>query len=468
VQLLRGFKISQWLVGFVIGMLLILVTVAIDWLVPKGAYVAWGLAAAFTVTMLVVHRRAAQANSFAGPMVFGGFLATLASTTLVASHWGLSRGLQHALPVVLAVLTVCVAAGAWRKPLWPQALRWQATTAGAMGLVAAVIAVMGGGAYMSERFSTGSQDFGGRLGHWQLGRSMLNTPADWWLGKGTGRFPDNYFLNGDPQQHPGDYRLGQEGDNTFITLAGGLLINGWGEIFRVTQRVSPPNSPALVTARVRTDKDVQLHFEVCEKHLLYNGGCLISQVNVKGAPGVWQNVQVKLSGNGVSRGAWYAPKLLAFSMAMASRGGMAQIDDVALTGADGQQLLANGGFSDGMAHWFSSSDRYHMPWHIKSMVMNVLFDQGIVGVTLWGLLLVGALWRTSFGKARQNPLAPALAAGLAGFFVVGLFDSLLDVPRVAWLYDMLVLVAWTLPPWRASPGPSLRARRIRPDTAYGP
>lgn len=462
VQVLRRFKASQWVVGFVIGMLLILVTVAIDWLVPKGAYVAWSAAAAFTVTMLVLHRRATQANSFVGPTAFGGFLATLTSTTLVASHWGLSLGLQHALPTVLVVLAVCVAAGLWRKPLWPVALRWQATTAGVMGLMAAVIGVMGGGAYMSERFSTGSQDFGGRLGHWQLGRDMLTTPADWWLGKGVGRFPGNYFLNGNPQQQPGDYRLGQEGDNTFITLAGGLVINGWGEIFRVTQRVSPPGSSALVSARVRTAKDVQLHFEVCEKHLLYNGSCLISQANVKGAAGVWQDVRVKLKGDGVSRGAWYAPKLLAFSMAMASRGGIAEIDDVALTGADGQQLLANGGFTNGMAHWFSSSDRNHLPWHIKNILMNVLFDQGIVGVTLWGLLLVSALWRTSFGRASQNPLAPSLAAGLTGFIVVGLFDSLLDVPRDAWLFYLLVLVALTLPSWRAPQSASMRPQRGNP------
>ncbi|WP_210544204.1 hypothetical protein [Rhodoferax sp. PAMC 29310] len=448
VHVLRRFNIKQWLLGFVIGMLLILVMVAVDWLVPKGAYWAWGLAAIFTAAMMAVDWRAGHATSFAGPMAVGGFLATLASTALVARHWGLSPGLQHALPAVLALFAFCMAAGVRRNPLWPEALRWQATTAGAMGLVAAVIGVMGGGAYMSERFSTGSQDFGGRLGHWQLGRDMLSTPADWWLGKGTGRFPGNYFLNGSPMQIPGDYRLVQEGKNTFITLAGGSLINGWGEIFRVTQRVSPPSGSTLVTARVRTEKDVKLHFEICEKHLLYNQDCLISQANVKGSAGAWQNIEVPLNGKGVSRGAWYAPKLVAFSMAVESRGGIAQIDDVALTGADGEQQLANGGFSEGMAHWFFSSDRYHMPWHIKSMVMNVLFDQGIVGLTLWGLLLVGAIWRTSFGRARQNPLAPALAAGLAGFFVVGLFDSLLDVPRVAWLYYMLVLVALTLPSWR--------------------
>ena len=462
VQVLRGFKVSHWLVGTVTGGLIALAAIALTWLVPKGAYVAWCLAAAFTMGMLWFNRRAAQTTSFAGPMALGGFIAMLAATALVAEHWGASKGMQHALPVLLVVLAVGAIAGVWRQPLWPESLRWQATTAGAMGLVAAVIGVMGGGAYMSERFSTGSQDFGGRLGHWQLGRDMLNTPADWWLGKGVGRFPTNYFLNGNPKQHPGDYRLGLEGDNTFITVAGGLHVNGWGELFRVTQRVSSPNGEALVTARVRTEKDVTLHFEVCEKHLLYNEGCQLTQVNVKGIAGVWQDIQVKLKGNRLNRGLWYAPKLLAFSMAMETRGGMATIDDVALTKDNGEQLLNNGDFSHGMAHWFFSSDRHHMPWHIKSMGMNVLFDQGIVGLTLWGLLLAGALWRTSFGKARQSPLAPALAASLVGFFVVGLFDSLLDVPRVAWLYYMLALVALTLPASNGQAVASIRKQSTNP------
>jgi len=38
-------------------------------------------------------------------------------------------------------------------------------------------------------------------------------------------------------------------------------------------------------------------------------------------------------------------------------------------------------------------------------------------------------------------LSPAIAGSLLGFAVVGLFDSLLDVPRLAALYYLLVLVA---------------------------
>ena len=265
------------------------------------------------------------------------------------------------------------------------------------------------------------------------------------MGKGLGRFPANHFLAGDPSQHPGDYRWATEGDNGFVTLTGGLHTNGWGELFRVSQRVSPPGRSAVVTARVRADQDVRLHFEVCEKHLLYNQACLYAQAPVKGMKGQWQDLRLELKGETVERGPWYAPKLIVFSMAIESRGVLAQLDNLTLTGADGQQLLANGDFSGGMARWFFSSDRHHMPWHMKSMYLNVLFDQGITGLALWGSLVAGAVWRTTVGSARKHPLAPALAASLVGFGVVGLFDSLLDVPRVAWLFYLLLLIALTLP-----------------------
>ena len=457
-RVLRGFQLSQWLLGLAAGVTLALLAAVMAWLVPKGAYLALASAVVFTALMLGLLRKTTSSSSLAGPMAFAGFLAVAAGTVLVAYRWGEKSGLQHAAPVVLGVVMLCIAAGATRKPLWPDALHWQASTAGAMGVVLVIIGIFGGGSYMSNRFTTGGRDFDVRLAHWQLGRDMQRSGADAWLGKGLGRFAANYSLTGNPQEHPGDYRLNHEGGNAYLTVTGGLHVNGWGEIFRVTQRIAEPAVPVVFTARARTEKDVDLHFEVCEKHLLYNQNCVTRQMVIKGAPGVWQSVRVGLQGDTPTRGSWYAPRLLAFSMAMESRGGLVDLDDVALTGALGRQLLSNGDFSEGMAHWFFSSDRYHMPWHIKSMFMHVLFDQGFLGATLWGLLLTGALWRTGLGTARRHPLAPALAASLTGFAVVGLFDSLLDVPRLAWLFYLLLLVAVTL---RGPPGQLVTLRGAR-------
>lgn len=442
-SILCSFKLNQWLISVVLATGLILLQLGIDWLVPKGAYFAWALSMMVTVTMLGFIRQD-RPSLWAGGMAFAGFIATLVGTALVAKHWGNAAGLSHAIPVLLACLVVCVAAGASRRHVWPGALRWQATTVVCMAMVAAVIAVFGGGAYMADRFTTGGKDINGRWAHWQLGQGMLQTQADWFLGKGMGRFPASYALTGDPEHHPGDYRIKTEGTNPYLVLAGGLHMIGWGEALRVTQRIEEPGQKPVVTARLRADKDMTLHLEVCEKHLLYSFGCLIGKVQVKGAPGIWQPARVVLQGGPVSRGTWYAPKILGFSMAVESKGGMVDLDDVMLTSADGSQLLTNGDFSGSMAGWFFSSDRNHLPWHIKNVFMNVLFDQGIVGVTLWSLMLAGGLWRTCLGAARLHPLAPAMAASLISFTVVGLFDSLLDVPRLAWLFYFLLLVSLTL------------------------
>ena len=57
----------------------------------------------------------------------------------------------------------------------------------------------------------------------------------------------------------------------------------------------------------------------------------------------------------------------------------------------------------------------------------------------------------TFGSARRHPLAPAIAGAVLGFLVVGLFDSLLDVPRVAFLFYLLVMLGLLLRPPREAP-----------------
>jgi O-antigen ligase len=90
------------------------------------------------------------------------------------------------------------------------------------------------------------------------------------------------------------------------------------------------------------------------------------------------------------------------------------------------------------------SERIHLPWHIKNMAFNVLFDQGAVGLLLFVLLVGGTLWRLTAGHARRHPMAPFLTASLVGFLVVGAFDSLLDVPRVALAFYLVLFAGLAL------------------------
>jgi hypothetical protein len=149
---------------------------------------------------------------------------------------------------------------------------------------------------------------------------------------------------------------------------------------------------------------------------------------------------------------WFAPRLITFSMAVSRSGRSVEIAKVEVRDAQGRGLLQNGDFQGGMAHWFFSSDRHHMPWHMKSMALHLLFEQGSLGLLVGGLLWACAIWRLSAGRARDHALAPALAGALTGFAVVGLFDSLLDAPRVAFAYHLLLLAALTVPGRGRVPG----------------
>jgi hypothetical protein len=48
------------------------------------------------------------------------------------------------------------------------------------------------------------------------------------------------------------------------------------------------------------------------------------------------------------------------------------------------------------------------------------------------------------GHARAPPLAAPLAGALLAFLMVGLFDSLLDMPRVAFVFFLLIACALLL------------------------
>ena len=148
---------------------------------------------------------------------------------------------------------------------------------------------------------------------------------------------------------------------------------------------------------------------------------------------------MRLDGPLLNGGVWYAPRLKMFSIGVETQAGAADIDDLILTEFGSQNLLANQHFSNEMQRWFFSSDRDHMPWHAKNLQMNTLFDQGIFGLITSTFLLLAALWRLNFSKASAHPLAPYLTSA-----IVGLFDSLTDVPRLAFVFYLLLIYSIVL------------------------
>lgn len=441
--LLKKLTVRECLVGIAVGVLSGALLVSLADFVPKGPYVLYTLT--FSLVVLLAYAPRLTSNKHAHLLATICIVALMASALDVANHWGGTEALLGMCGSLSLVILMLAWAACSNQSLWPDDMHWRGGLTTAAIVVCGVVAVFSGGKYMEDRFSTSSKDLDGRLSHWQQALSMLQTPWDIAFGKGLGRFPANYFFAIPDSAFPGTYQIDQDGTNNWLSLVGPRHSISFGDMLRISQRLPQgAQAPFEVAFKVKARTNVTVHAEVCAKHLLYEDGCAIGHARVAAKDGEWQTVRMPLTGSKVYGGKWYAPRFKTFSLGVLSRSGWADIDDIVLAGHGDSNLLINGNLSDGMKHWFMTSDRDHMPWHAKNLFVNVVFDQGLFGGAAFLLLTLGALWRLNLGKARGHELSPYLTAAIVGFLIVGLFDSLMDVPRVAFLYYFLVLCALSI------------------------
>ena len=140
-------------------------------------------------------------------------------------------------------------------------------------------------------------------------------------------------------------------------------------------------------------------------------------------------------------------------LALASPRGDAavDVDNISLVGADGDGLLANGDFSRGGERWFFTTDN-QLPFHIEQMWVQVLFEQGWLGLLALALGVVCALARLVQRTSRGELFSAALLSALAGLLLTGLFASVIDVARLALLFYLLLFLGLSAPRVGASNG----------------
>jgi hypothetical protein len=456
-------RLTALLMGGVLALLLGGASWALSMAVPKAAYVL-NVVALLCCAALRWKDEPGQSRPIYVLLVTTSWFWLLATMVIVADYWGGTAGRWTSLAAGLAL------AGVWtamliEPRLWPlrstgkAGWRKRALLVAGLLMVMAIVAALGGGAYLRDRVASWKEDGQTRLTHWHEGLRLLHGGRQWVLGKGSGRFVSSNLYEGPVEYQIGDYRLRTDEAEAFLALTGGKHVLGRGEQFRVSQRItSPAPGPVTVTLTSRTAADAHLVLQICEKNLIYPDNCfsiepllkpLRAEGEPEGGPGQWQTRQLKLGPVPALGGDWWAPRFVTFSMALDTRGARVDISRIAMQDSQGRQLLVNGDFNREMAHWFFSSDRHHLPWHIKNAALHVLFEQGLVGLALLGSAYVLCLVRLSFGRGRDHPLAPAIVAALIGFGTVGAFDSLLDAPRIGFIFFTLLLLGLGL---RALPG----------------
>lgn len=210
----------------------------------------------------------------------------------------------------------------------------------------------------------------------------------------------------------------------------------------MTQRVDiGAGSRYSIGMDIRSPIGAPVLVQLCERHLLYEWDCQDTLVQARGRPGQWQHLMADLAGDRLSGGPWYARRTAMLSISVLGVGHSVDFYNLSLTADDGRQLVVNGDFSSGLAHWFPAAQYYFLPWHIDNLYLEVLIERGAAGLVVFLALVLLALARLLLAGGRAIPLAPYLFASLSGALLIGTVNSVMDVPRVAFLLWLLVFFA---------------------------
>lgn len=412
----------------------------------RAAWLAWALfALALAYAALTTFSRGLYAAALLGLLVLGAawwrremlhWIARLVAAAAAVLAYGALLAAVHesagALGVAL-LLAASVAAAMAVGPAW--GWRRYAALALAAGLLTEAVAVLGPGSFMRERWRSSDPDLTSRWAHWAEGLNAIDGPGDALLGIGLGRLPAHYAASGPAHEWSGT--LGwQTGDPPFARLGGPTTRRQRGGGFALTQRVTLlPGGPWRVTLTARAPTPVELRVELCERHLLYDGRCQGAWLHWSQPVDAWRSSTVTLGGSAwrsdVRRGG-------VLSLSVVNAGGELQLAQVQLHAPDGQAQLSNPRFAAGLAQWYPSAQQYFLPWHIDNLYLEWVVETGLLGLAVFGALCLQA--GRALLRSRQ-PAAPFLAASLIAMLLVGAASSIVDVPRVAFLLLLALLLA---------------------------
>ncbi len=374
-------------------------------------------------------------------------LAWLAGIALLTAMLGTGFALGGSVGL-LGAAALAIGLIAWRKRAeWGGDWRHWAGGVLLLALSIEVVGVLYGGSFMFERLTASNRDFGQRLEHWRHGVSTLGGPTDWLLGKGIGRLPAHYTASGRFGELPGRAEPASDNDGSaYLRLAGPTSRFGLGGLFALTQRVTiDPGQPWQLDLQARAEHASALYVEVCERHLLYAGTCRGQIQAVPASDGRWLPIQAQLDDEGNSGDRWSAARPQVLALTVLTPGTTVEIDAIELQAGKSGNSIANGHFADGLAGWLPLAQYYFLPWHIDNFILEILIERGLLALAAFAALLLPVWRRLGQGEAAHHPFAPYLLAALLAYPALGMVSSLLDVPRVAWLFQLLALVAATLP-----------------------
>lgn len=308
-------------------------------------------------------------------------------------------------------------------------------------LVAAVAIPVMSGYRMQERFSASAEDADTRFGHWKdVIEVMDNSWRSTFFGMGLGSFPRTFFQKKWEARNTGWYEYVEESDFSFLRLFG-------GSDMELGQRLLPgkidPDSSYKVRIKARSHPEMPfIHIRFCSRNLMHAGGCKYYKAGLTHNDGNWGYYAADIAAGELKNYTWYADWPKVFLVRNKSSGTILDISEIVVLNNDNRNILANHSFDHGGQNWFSYNEFEHLPWHAKNMFLHFFFEQGMMGLLSF-IAMVASVVFFSAPKGLQGDLyALGYTTAIAGFMVVGITGTLVDAPRVMFLFYMVLSAAY--------------------------
>lgn len=354
------------------------------------------------------------------PLRLGGALLLASATYAIMVSFTRGAYVAYAVTVTLTLAALLLA---WARQTRRLPLKGGVMAMVVMALVAAVALPIVQGPFAQQRLARAEADLGQRFAHWQ--RVLAMRDAGWattLFGMGLGSYPRTHYLRA-PEQRAASYRFMHEGGETYLSLTPGSPL--YIEQFVPVR----PDRQYRLDLRLRGQQPgAGLTVALCEKWLLTSARCVFKRVGAA-TDGQWTEVKaMRLDSGELGATPWYAHRPVKLSLYNAGPG-VVDVDRINLHAQQGESLVKNGGFEQGLEHWFFSADA-GPPWDISNLPISVLFELGWQGVIAWAGLLILALKRGAHALWLGRLKAAAPWAAVVGLGVLGTLAGLVQSPRI--------------------------------------
>jgi VanZ family protein len=292
--------------------------------------------------------------------------------------------------------------------------------------------ILVGGTYVTQRLADAGQDLEQRKDHWAFVVNLMD--ADWTtrlLGMGTGQYPPTFLWKAPVERRPATFAFTRANGETFLRLGAGHAV--------YVEQFVPVESGRSYTVRGRlrlqSHAEAMLSIALCDKWILYGLDCVDASIVEQGSGG-WNSFSTPLVASTLGRGPPFFRRPIKFAL-YNSGSNVIDVSDVRLDDAQGRNILDNGDFAHAGDRWYFSADD-HFPWNIFNLFVEIFFEQGWLGLTSFVGLLAVVLVSLCRRAAQGDLLAAAFLSAVVGFLVPGLFDSVIDDPRMRLLLILLL------------------------------